>query len=163
MALRAAALALSRTSAAGLAPRAPAAFARGFANQGEKFTGGQPIQTKRPAYDERDVPHTEKWLEADATPPIDLIAQVPPIGIKADRVSCKSEGACMDRYGERAGLGAPNTYYQLNSTTYLEPQPLTPNQLEEIYGTITLVRNGADLTSAKFGTTATTALQLLTD
>ena len=121
MALRAAALALSRTSAAGLAPRAPAAFARGFANQVEKFTGGQPIQTKRPAYDERDVPHTEKWLEADATPPIDLIAQVPPIGIKADRVSCKSEGACMDRYGERAGLGAPNTYYQLNSTTPENP------------------------------------------
>jgi hypothetical protein len=23
----------------------------------------------------------------------------------------------MDRYGERMGLGAPNTYYQLNSTT----------------------------------------------
>jgi len=121
MALRAAALALSRPSAAGLAPRAPAALARGFASEVEKFTGGQPIQTKRPAYDERDVPHTEKWLEADATPPIDLIAQVPPIGIKADRVSCKSEGACMDRYGERAGLGAPNTYYQLNSTTPENP------------------------------------------
>ena len=31
------------------------------------------------------------------------------------------EGACMDLYGERAGLGAPNTYYQLNSTTPENP------------------------------------------
>ena len=41
--------------------------------------------------------------------------------IHADRVSCKSKGACMDLYGERAGLGAPNTYYQLNSTTPENP------------------------------------------
>jgi NADH dehydrogenase (ubiquinone) Fe-S protein 6 len=59
--------------------------------------------------------------QADVPPPMELIAQVPPIAIHADRVSCKSKGACMDLYGERAGLGAPNTYYQLNSTTPENP------------------------------------------
>jgi len=49
--------------------------------------------------------------------PMEMINEIEPIPIHADRVSCKSEGACMDRYGERMGLGAPNTYYQLNSTT----------------------------------------------
>ena len=48
---------------------------------------------------------------------MEMINEIEPIPIHADRVSCKSEGACMDRYGERMGLGAPNTYYQLNSTT----------------------------------------------
>ena len=46
-----------------------------------------------------------------------------------------------------------NDGYQLNSSTYLEPMPLNPDALEEIYGTITLVRAGANLTSAKFGAT----------
>ena len=50
-----------------------------------------------------------------------MIADVPPIGIAADRVSCKSKGACMDLYGERMGLGAPHCYYQLNSTTPENP------------------------------------------
>jgi|TARA_B110000977_G_scaffold133936_1_gene170525 NADH dehydrogenase (ubiquinone) Fe-S protein 6 len=121
MALRAAFTALSRS---GFPSRtASSIFVRGFANGSvEKFTGGQPIQTKRPAYDDRDTPHTEKWLEADGVPPpIELVARIPPIGIHADRVSCKSKGACMDKYGEQAGLGAPNTYYQLNSTTPENP------------------------------------------
>lgn len=207
MALRAAAAAMAR-SASGFAPNAPGVFVRGFAGAVERFSGGQPVQTKRPAYDERDTPHTDKWLEvraqpprehtarppprtratpphtfphpaigarasrptplhptrpraprgkpsrahlissrrdddadpphirgadlpppvsrpfpsqADVPPPMELIAQVPPIAIHADRVSCKSKGACMDLYGERAGLGAPNTYYQLNSTTPENP------------------------------------------
>ena len=121
MALRAAFTALSRS---GFPSRtASSIFVRGFANGSvEKFTGGQPIQTKRPAYDDRDTPHTEKWLEADGVPPpIELVARISPIGIHADRVSCKSKGACMDKYGEQAGLGAPNTYYQLNSTTPENP------------------------------------------
>ena len=74
------------------------------------------MQTKRPAYDERDTPHTDKWLEAAVPSPMEMINEIEPIPIHADRVSCKSEGACMDRYGERMGR-APNTYYQLNSTT----------------------------------------------
>ena len=40
---------------------------------------------------------------------MEMINEIEPIPIHADRVSCKSEGACMDRYGERMGLGAPNT------------------------------------------------------
>ena len=66
MALRTAAAALAR-STSGLAPSAPAVFVRGFAGAVEKFTGGQPVQTKRPAYDERDTPHTDKWLEVSET------------------------------------------------------------------------------------------------
>lgn len=29
----------------------------------ERFREGQPVQSKRPAYDERDTAHTDKWLE----------------------------------------------------------------------------------------------------
>ncbi|ACO62905.1 predicted protein [Micromonas commoda] len=83
----------------------------------ERFREGQPVQSKRPAYDERDTAHTDKWLEAAVPSPMEMINEIEPIPIHADRVSCKSKGACMDRYGERVGLGAPNTYYQLNSTT----------------------------------------------
>ena len=54
-------------------------------------------------------------------PPSEMIAEVPPIPIHADRVSCATKGACHDLYGERMGLGAPNTYYQLNSTTPENP------------------------------------------
>ena len=37
--------------------------------------------------------------------PMEMINEIEPIPIHADRVSCKSKGACMDRYGERVGLG----------------------------------------------------------
>ena len=42
---------------------APAVFTRGMSGGLERFKEGQPVQTKRPAYDERDTPHTDKWLE----------------------------------------------------------------------------------------------------
>lgn len=82
--------------------------------------------THRPSPPDRSIPSPSTFfspiaLQADVTPPMDLVAKVPPIAIHADRVSCKSKGACMDLYGERAGLGAPNTYYQLNSTTPENP------------------------------------------
>ena len=191
MALRRAAALLARLPSTSMQPQlAPAVFTRGMSGGLERFKEGQPVQTKRPAYDERDTPHTDKWLEVrshgspatavhriqrrivinvadivawtssrspiarvdaaepaspdkpsrmiiiatrpDQSPPpqpaplpkqaavpspMEMINEIEPIPIHADRVSCKSEGACMDRYGERMGLGAPNTYYQLNSTT----------------------------------------------
>ena len=77
MALRAAAAAMAR-SATGFAPNAPGVFVRGFAGAVERFSGGQPVQTKRPAYDERDTPHTDKWLEVRAPTPSERTARPPP-------------------------------------------------------------------------------------
>ena len=77
MALRAAAAAMAR-SATGFAPNAPGVFVRGFAGAVERFSGGQPVQTKRPAYDERDTPHTDKWLEVRAPTPSERTARARP-------------------------------------------------------------------------------------
>lgn len=65
MALRVAAGLMARSVSAS----APAVFVRGFASNVDKFTGGQPIQSKRPAYDDNDPPHTEKWLQVRALAP----------------------------------------------------------------------------------------------
>ena len=77
MALRAAAATMAR-SATGFASNAPGVFFRGFAGAVERFSGGQPVQTKRPAYDERDTPHTDKWLEVRAPTPSERTARPPP-------------------------------------------------------------------------------------
>ena len=61
MALRVAAAAMAR-SVASLTSQ-PAVFVRGYATAVDKFSGGPPVQSKRPAYDARDIPHTDKWLE----------------------------------------------------------------------------------------------------
>ena len=64
MALRRAAALLARLPSTSMQPQlAPAVFTRGMSGGLERFKEGQPVQTKRPAYDERDTPHTDKWLE----------------------------------------------------------------------------------------------------
>lgn len=74
MALRRAAALLARLPSTSIstAQLAPAVFTRGMSGGLERFKEGQPVQTKRPAYDERDTPHTDKWLEVrphDGSPP----------------------------------------------------------------------------------------------
>jgi hypothetical protein len=73
MALRRAAALLARLPSTSMQPQlAPAVFTRGMSGGLERFKEGQPVQTKRPAYDERDTPHTDKWLEVrphDGSPP----------------------------------------------------------------------------------------------
>ena len=68
MALRTAAAALAR-STSGLAPSAPAVFVRGFAAAARFLSpnAASPCRPRRPAYDERDTPHTDKWLEVSET------------------------------------------------------------------------------------------------
>ena len=65
MALRRAAALLARLPSTSIstAQLAPAVFTRCMSGGLERFKEGQPVQTKRPAYDERDTPHTDKWLE----------------------------------------------------------------------------------------------------
>ena len=69
MALRRAAALLARLPSTSMQPQlAPAVFTRGMSGGLERFKEGQPVQTKRPAYDERDTPHTDKWLEVRPPP-----------------------------------------------------------------------------------------------
>ena len=70
MALRRAAALLARLPSTSIstAQLAPAVFTRGMSGGLERFKEGQPVQTKRPAYDERDTPHTDKWLEVRPPP-----------------------------------------------------------------------------------------------
>jgi hypothetical protein len=82
----------------------------------------QPVQSKRPAYLPEDTPHTKKWLDSDASKaPIDWINEVPPIGVNASKVNCHSPGACKERFGEGAALGAPATFYTLADTSVENP------------------------------------------
>jgi NADH dehydrogenase (ubiquinone) Fe-S protein 6 len=74
----------------------------------------QPVQSKRPAYLPEDTPHTKKWLDSDAS-------KVPPIGVNASKVNCHSPGACKERFGEGAALGAPATFYTLADTSVENP------------------------------------------
>ena len=82
----------------------------------------QPVQSKRPSYLPEDTPHTKKWLDSDASKaPIDWINEVPPIGVNASKVNCHSPGACKERFGEGAALGAPATFYTLADTSVENP------------------------------------------
>ena len=66
MALRRAAALIARLpSTAAHARFAPAAavHSRDMSGSLERFREGQPVQSKRPAHDERDTAHTDKWLE----------------------------------------------------------------------------------------------------
>ena len=65
MALRRAAAIIARLPSTAAHTRfAPAAVhSRDMSGGLERFREGQPVQTKRPAYDERDTAHTDKWLE----------------------------------------------------------------------------------------------------
>jgi len=82
----------------------------------------QPVQSKRPSYLPEDSPHTKKWLDSDASKaPIDWINEVPPIGVNASKVNCHSPGACKERFGEGAALGAPATFYTLADTSVENP------------------------------------------
>lgn len=74
MALRVAAAATARSVTSLTAH--PAVFLRGYATSVDKFSGGPPVQSKRPAYDERDTPHTDKWLE---------------VSVKRSAVRCRGE------------------------------------------------------------------------
>ena len=69
MALRRAAAIIARLPNTAAHTRfAPAAVhSRDMSGGLERFREGQPVQTKRPAYDERDTPHTDKWLEVSET------------------------------------------------------------------------------------------------
>lgn len=81
-----------------------------------------PVQSKRPGKLPTDVAHTAKWLDSGDKPsPMEYIARVEPHAVEGDKVSCDSPGACKDRFGEAAGLGAPNTYYKLGDTTAENP------------------------------------------
>lgn len=96
------------------------AFARAYAKSASVVSTHvhQPIQTKRPGKLPSDVAHTAKWLDSDAKPsPMEYSAATKPIGVRGDKVSCDSPGACKDRFGDSGGLGAPNTYYKLNDTS----------------------------------------------
>ena len=82
----------------------------------------QPVQSKRPAYAPSDTPHTKKWLDSDASKaPIDWISEVQPIGVNGSKVNCHSPGACKERFGEGAALGAPATFYTLADTSVENP------------------------------------------
>ena len=76
MALRVAAAAMAR-SVTSLTSQ-PAVFVRGYATAVDKFSGGPPVQSKRPAYDERDIPHTDKWLEVSVRKCCDSVNCSPP-------------------------------------------------------------------------------------
>ena len=75
MALRRAAAIIARLPSTAAHTRfAPAAVHSRYMSGGlERFREGQLVQTKRPAYDERDTAHTDKWLEVGF------------IGIRCDR------------------------------------------------------------------------------
>ena len=82
----------------------------------------QPVQSKRPAHAPSDTPHTKKWLDSDASKaPIDWISEVQPIGVNGSKVNCHSPGACKERFGEGAALGAPATFYTLADTSVENP------------------------------------------
>ena len=82
----------------------------------------QPVQSKRPSYAPSDTPHTKKWLESETSKaPMDWIAEVAPIGVNGGKVNCHSPGACKERFGEGAALGAPATYYTLADTSAENP------------------------------------------
>ena len=82
----------------------------------------QPVQSKRPGKLPSDVAHTAKWLDSNDKPsPMEYSASVEPTAVAGDKVSCDSPGACKDRFGDDAGLGAPNTYYKLGDTTLENP------------------------------------------
>ena len=81
-----------------------------------------PVQSKRPGKLPSDVAHTAKWLDSHDKPsPMEYSASVEPTAVVGDKVSCDSPGACKDRFGDDAGLGAPNTYYKLGDTTPENP------------------------------------------
>jgi len=102
-----------------------------FASTSSSSSGGnvstewkhhQPVQSKRPSYAPSDTPHTKKWLESETSKaPMDWIAEVAPIGVNGGKVNCHSPGACKERFGEGAALGAPATYYTLADTSAENP------------------------------------------
>jgi len=97
-------LAQRTTTAAVLAPGAVSAV-RAFG-----ALAHPPDQSVRPSYDDTDLTHTAKWLNAPVKSPLELIAEVEPIAVTAGNVvNCTG--------GKHPSLGHPNEYIVLNDTS----------------------------------------------